>query len=183
VLQGALGPDRAASYAWPNRDTLLDTIAMQRPSSWLPKEYATYADLFLDCWREARAALAKKAGDDPAAWTWGRLADPVVFAHPLAGVPEAGARFAIGPIPASTGGSGETVNAGGAVSMRFIADLADWDRSRMGITLGESGDPGSPHWKDQLDAWRSVKTPAFPFSPRAVARATVEVQVLAPQGK
>jgi len=111
---------------------------------------------------------------------WGKIADPVVFAHPLAAVPDAAAPFAIAPIPASTGGSGETVNAGANVSMRFVADCADWDRSRQGIALGESGDPRSPHWKDQLDSWRAVKTPVFVFSSKAVAKATVESVMMKP---
>lgn len=181
ILDAALGPERGRAYGWPNRDTLIDKIAHDRPARWLPKEYASYDDLFLACWREGRAALAKKAGDDAAQLTWGKVADPVVFAHPLAGIPDAGAPFQIEPIPATTGGSGETVNAGPAVSMRFIADCADWDRTRQGIALGESGDPASPHWKDQLDAWRGVKTPAFPFSAASVARAAIEIQRLVPQ--
>lgn len=180
VLTAAVGANK--TYNWPSRDTLIDSIVSGRPAKWLPKEYASYDDLFLDCWKDGRAALAKKAGDDAANWTWGKVADPVVFAHPLGGA-DAGAPFLIDPIPASTGGSGETVNAGAAVSMRFIADCSDWDRSLQGIALGESGDPSSPHWKDQLETWRTVKTQVFPFSPKALAQATVEVQTLAPKRK
>ena len=64
--------------------------------------------------------------------------------------------------------------------MRFVADPSDWDRSRQGIALGESGDPSSPHWKDQLSDWRAVTTPTFPFSREAVARAAVATLVLVP---
>jgi penicillin amidase len=108
---------------------------------------------------------------------------PVLFPHPLGELPQAGTRFSIDPLPQATEGSSETVNAGMFVSMRFVADLSDWDRSRQGIALGESGDPSSPHWKDQLADWRSVTTRTFPFSREAVARAAVETQVLVPIGK
>jgi penicillin amidase len=64
--------------------------------------------------------------------------------------------------------------------MRLIADPANWDRTRQGIALGESGDPMSPHWRDQLDDWRAVTPKAFPFSPDAVKRASVGSVVLLP---
>lgn len=180
VLEAALGAERANGYHWPNRDTFIDGIVTTRPAGWLPKEYASWADLWLACWAEAREALAGEAGSDPDLWTWGRVGPPVTFPHALSERPAAGARFAIEPLPASTEGSSDTVNAGKSVSMRFVADTSDWDRSRQGIALGQSGDPSSPHWKDQLADWRAVTTPAFPFTRAAVARAAVETQVLTP---
>ncbi|TMQ63519.1 MAG: penicillin acylase family protein [Candidatus Eisenbacteria bacterium] len=183
ILEAALGADRAKEYQWPNRDTLIDQIATSRPAAWLPKEYSSYADLLLACWKEGRADLARRAGTDETQWTWGHVGRPVRFPHPLGELPQAGTRFTVDPLPKATEGSSETVNAGMFVSMRFVADLFDWDRSRQGIALGESGDPSSPHWKDQLADWRSVTTRTFPFSPAAVARAAVETQVLVPPGK
>lgn len=183
ILVAALGAKRAEAYQWPNRDTAIDALVTARPMEWLPKEYPTYADLMLACWKEAHTELAGSAGADESQWTWGRVGTAVRFSHPLEQLPGAGSRFAIDPLPNSTDGSGETVNAGVYVSMRFIADLSDWDRSRQGIALGESGDPSSPHWADQLSSWRAVKTPAFPFSSAAVARATVQTQILAPAAR
>jgi penicillin amidase len=180
VFEAALGAERAKAYSWPNRDTVIDTLVTARPVEWLPKEYSTYADFLLACWNDARTELAGSAGADDTQWTWGRVVPPIRFSHPLEQLPGAGSRFAIAPLPEFTDGSGETVNAGVYVSMRFIADLSDWDRSRQGIALGESGDPSSPHWADQLSSWRAVKTPTFPFSSAAVARATVQTLILAP---
>ena len=182
LLEAALGAERAKEYEWPNRDTLIDQIVTIRPDAWLPKEYPTYADLLLACWKEAHAVLVARAGADESGWTWGRVGRPVRFPHPLAELPGAGASFAIDPLPKATEGSSDTVNAGMSVSMRFIADLSNWDRSRQGIALGESGDPASRHWKDQLAGWRSVTTPAFPFSPEATASAAVAIQTLLPSG-
>jgi acyl-homoserine lactone acylase PvdQ len=50
--------------------------------------------------------------------------------------------------------------------MRFLADLSNWDNTRLGVALGESGDPSSPHWKDQLEDWLKVRPGALVFSIR-----------------
>src|SRR5436309_1398667 len=123
-------------------------------------------------------SLPRRAGPEQTSWTWGRVGRPVRFPHPLGELPSAGTRFSIEPLPKATEGSSETVNAGMFVSMRLIADLSDWDQSRQGIALGESGDPASPHWKDQLADWRSVSPRSFPFSPAAVCRAALGTDVL-----
>jgi hypothetical protein len=52
--------------------------------------------------------------------------------------------------------------------MRLIADPSNWDLTQHGISVGESGVPSSPHWKDQLDDWKAVTPRAFPFSEAAV---------------
>jgi acyl-homoserine lactone acylase PvdQ len=64
--------------------------------------------------------------------------------------------------------------------MRLITDLSNWDQTLQGITLGQSGRPSSPHWKDQLDDWRAVTPRVFPFSEAAVAKAVRETVFLEP---
>jgi len=152
----------------------------QKPPNWLPKEFKTYADLLRACYQDALAALKKSLGDDQASWTWGNLVK-TRFQHPLAGAPLIGTQFAIPPLPLNgAGGIGATVNVGGAVSMRLIADANDWDQTQQGVTLGESGIPSSPHWKDQLDDWRNVTPRIFPFSEAAVSKATQSTTILEP---
>jgi penicillin amidase len=124
--------------------------------------------------------LSKDYGADETKWTWGREA-LVRFPHPLAQVPLLGAQFQIPPVPQNGGvGRFPTVNRGSAVSMRLIADPADWDRTQQGITLGVSGVPSSQHWKDQLDDWRNVTPRVFPFTRAAVtaaARTTITLEL------
>jgi penicillin amidase len=182
ILTAALGTERAQVYSWANSATFIDRIITTRPRAWLPKEFDSYEALLLACYREARASLAKKLGPDESQWTWGRTGQ-VRFPHPLASAPLIGARFAIPPLPRNNDGSGRTVNAGAFVSMQFFADPNNWDNSRQGIALGQSGDPASPHWKDQLMDWRNVAPRAFPFTKEAVAAAARETLVLAPQTK
>lgn len=176
ILNAALGPDLARTYGWPEADVLIDRIVTDQPPDWLPKEFSTYADLLRASYEDARQALTKSLGEDESKWTWGAQTKSR-FTHPLALTP-LGLQFAIPPIPQN--GSGGTVNVGAAVSMRLIADTSDWDKTLNGIPLGQSGLPGSPHWKDQLDDWRNVTPRAFPFSKAAVEAATKEVVILTP---
>ncbi len=60
----------------------------------------------------------------------------------------------------------------------MIADPSNWDNSQHGLTLGESGDPQSPHYTDQLNDWRNVTPRAFPFSAAAVRRAAQQTLTL-----
>ena len=181
ILTAALGEDLVKIYQWSNFDTTLDRIISEQPKEWLPKEFTSYADLLRACYDDAVKALTKALGPDEAKWSWGEMVK-ARFSHPLAGAPLIGSQFTIPPFPQNgTGGlAGATVNVGSAVSMRLIADPLDWDKTQHGITLGESGLPSSPHWKDQLEDWRAVTPRAFPFSDAAVAKAAKETLVLEP---
>jgi penicillin G amidase len=180
ILTAALGPDLLKVYGWGNFEATLDRILNEQPKEWLPKEFTSYADLFKACYVDARQALTKNPGPDESKWKWGELFK-VRFDHRLAAAPLIGLQFAIPPLPQNGVGSlGATVNVGSNVSMRFIADPSDWDKSQHGITLGESGVPSNPHWKDQLDDWRNVTPRAFPFTKAAVEGATKETLILEP---
>ena len=177
ILNAALGPDLAKNYNWRESDVLIDKIVSDQPPDWLPKEFSTYAELLRASYADARQSLSNILGADESKWTWGGIAI-ARFPHALAQAPFIGAQFAIAPFPQN--GSDGVVNVGSGVSMRFIADTSDWDKTLNGIPLGESGLPASPHWKDQLDDWRKVTPRAFPFSKAAVETATKETLVLEP---
>ena len=180
VINAALGP-LASGYFWPETDVLIDRVIAEQPREWLPKEFASYADLLKASYEDARQALTKSLGADETKWIWGAQAK-ARFNHPLAQVPFIGAPYVIEAFPQNgTGGSGATVNVGASVSMRFIADVTDWDKSQNGIPLGESGMPNNPHWKDQLDDWRKVTPRPFPFSKAAIESATKETLTLTPK--
>jgi penicillin amidase len=171
VVASVVGPERANRYHFGNADTLIDRLIEERPREWLPKEFKTYAELL-------RACLT-----DETQWTWGREAR-VNFPHPLAGAPLVGKMFTVEPFPQRGSlSSFPTVNRGSSVSMRFVADTSDWDKTRQGIALGVSGLPTSPHWKDQLDDWRNVTPRLFPFTKAAVYAVGGEPLVLEPATK
>ncbi|MDX6612132.1 MAG: penicillin amidase [Blastocatellia bacterium] len=181
VLKAALGEQLFKTYVWPNSDLLIDRVVSEQPRDWLPKEFNNYPDLLRASYADARQALTKSLGADEAKWTWGAMS-PARFTHPLSSAPFVGAQFTITPFPQS--GTpfllGATVNVGAGVSMRLIADPSNWDKTQQGLSLGQSGLPSSPHWKDQLDDWRAVKPREFPFTDAAVANATRETLILEP---
>lgn len=180
IIKAAIGEELAKEYSWGNSGTFLDRLITEQPREWLPKEFILYADLLLACYADARAALTKRLGTDETQWTWGRYAQ-VSFPHPLARIPIIGQQFLIPPFPQSGAGANlTTVNVGRNVSMRFIADPGDWDRTEQGITLGQSGIPSDPHWQDQLEDWRRVTPRAFPFTRKAIERAIRETIVITP---
>jgi penicillin G amidase len=181
ILNDALGQERTKSFGWANFDTTLDKIITAQPGEWLPQEFKSYADLLRASHEDARQALTRSMGADESKWTWGNMVQ-ARFPHPLAAAPFVGLQFTIQPFPQQGSGFlvGATVNVGSAVSMRLIADPGDWDKSRQGITLGESGIPSSPHWSDQLADWRAVTPRVFPFSEAAIAKAAKETVLLEP---
>jgi penicillin amidase len=181
VLTAALGQELFRNYQWSNFDTTLDRLLKDQPAAWLPKEYASYADLMRASYDEAISNLTKGLGADETKWIWGEMAK-ARFPHTLGGAPLIGAQFTIPPFPQNgTGGLlGATPNVGSGVSMRFIADPGDWDKTQQGIALGQSGSPKSPHWSDQLADWRAVTPREFPFTEAAVSKATKETLVLEP---
>lgn len=178
VLIGTLGEGTTRRYAWANSGTFFDRIITTRPREWLPKEYDSYETLLVACYKDAQESLTKRLGAERSDWTWGRLVQ-VRFRHPLANAPLDGEEFVIPPIPQNGGAS--TVNRAGHVSMRYIADLSNWDNTQQGLPLGQSGDPGSPHWKDQLADWQAVTPRAFVFSKKAVTGAAKETLLLVPK--
>jgi penicillin amidase len=181
VLEGGIGPDLAKAYGFNNfMGTFTDRVLMERPPAWLPKEFKNYAELLRACYDDARALMMNDLGPDETKWTWGRF-QKMSFNHPLAGVPIIGQQFLIAPLPQN--GSPGSINVGQSVSMRFIADTSDWDNTRHSITLGESGNPKSPHWKDQLPEWQAANPRAFPFNDAAINAATKETIVLTPATK
>jgi penicillin G amidase len=181
ILAAALGEELIKIYGWSNFETTLDRLITEQPKEWLPKEFTSYADLLRACHNDARLVITKSLGEDESKWKWGEMVK-VRFQHPLAAAPLIGLQFTIPPFPQNgTVQLAPTVNVGAFVSMRMIADPGNWDQTQQGITLGISGIPSSPHWKDQLDDWRAVTPRAFPFSEAAIATATKETIVLEPK--
>lgn len=93
-------------------------------------------------------------GSDPSKWNYGRY-NLLNIQHPVGSrLPLVGSYFNIGPVQMS--GSSTTIKQTSTVlgpSMRFVADLGNWDGSWNNIDIGESGQILSRHYKDQWDAY------------------------------
>lgn len=178
-IANKIADDNKPAPAWIIRERIIDRTIRENLSRWLPSGLSQ-DQLFRSCDVSSRSTLAdpKRLGSDTSTWTWGRIWQSR-FPHPLAVAPLIGSQFAITGVPIS--GSGQTPNVGSNVSMRHIASPGNWDATRHVIPLGESGDPKSPHFRDQFEAWRNGTPMIFPFSKAAVTAAANEVWVLTPR--
>ncbi len=159
---------------------VFDRANREKLTRWLPAGFSTYGELYKACDVTIRASLAASTtyGADPNGWVWGKNWKSR-FAHPLAAAPLIGGQFATPSI--GIAGSGNTPNVGSSVSMRLIASPGNWDATRQVIPMGQSGDPRSPHFKDQFDAWKDGTPAIMHFSEAAITKATVRTLVLAPK--
>ncbi len=135
-------------------------ILGQRPSSFDPPEgWGAMMEAVLV---EAVDDLRRSGGSQPQGWRLGSLR-PLVFKHPLSKLPGFGRIFDIRPRP--VGGSLNTVAmsasdprqpwgpAVATATLRAVMDAGMPTRSRFALPGGQSGNPFSPHFRDQLSYW------------------------------
>ncbi|MDQ3489028.1 MAG: penicillin acylase family protein [Acidobacteriota bacterium] len=120
--------------------------------------------------KSAVEALKKTQGADQSQWRWGRM-HTRSFSHAF--VPA----FSL-PTVERSGGAG-TVAADGA-SYREIFDVANWDRSLVINTPGQSGQPGSTFYGNLLQEWADNKYFNLAFSKGAIEKAAAHRLTLTP---
>ncbi|MDD2922267.1 MAG: penicillin acylase family protein [Anaerolineales bacterium] len=136
----------------------------------------------------ALTAAVNELGADQSKWDWGDI-HTFTFAHPLGSVAPLAPIFNRGPYP--TGGNWNTVDSGAyypekAYAMglgpayRIISDTANWDASLSIIPSGESGQPFSPYYADQIQSWLAVKYHNLPFTMPAIKSAAAHTLNLNP---
>jgi penicillin amidase len=168
ILTGNLSAEKRANVFLPYEASFFDRLITEKPKEWLPKEYASYADLIKASETEARETISKQLGADETKWTWGARVKST-FPHPLEVAPLIGAQFKIEALPQNgSSGSGATPNVGSAVSMRLIATPGNWDLTRHGITTGNLATRnrriGKINWKAGITAIR--RFPVFKIGNR-----------------
>jgi len=124
--------------------------------------------------------LTGALGEDVSAWTWGGI-HRVRFRGQMARVPDLAELFTGGEAP--WGGDEQTIcqgmyEPGGdydvvvVPSWRQIIDLSDLDASVGTHTVGQSGNPASPHFNDLFPLWSTGQYHPLPFTRAAVEAAT-----------
>jgi len=159
VLQSVLGTDYTR-YQWSRSQVFLDRLLRERPPHWLPKEYADYDALLVAAAEAAAQAIEEQRRADgvedaasPQDWAWGHFTSLRIL-HPLARSGFLSQHLSITGLQQS--GTGSSVKQTGRTigpAMRFVADTANWDNSLMNLTVGQSGQFLSPHYRDQFLAW------------------------------
>ncbi|HLJ17878.1 MAG TPA: penicillin acylase family protein [Bryobacteraceae bacterium] len=155
--------DRAAPGGGQNYDdqmapAVIERLLRQRPKDWFPD----FDQVLLRCFSQAIAEGAKIQGSNVKRWDYG-FYNQLTIPQPVIGrLPLIGSYFNIGPVPMS--GSSTTVKQTTrrlGPSMRMVVDFSRWDRSLQNITIGESEQVLSPHYRDQWDAYYAGRS--FPM--------------------
>jgi penicillin amidase len=112
--------------------------------------------------RDALERVRTRHGSSPADWQWGKV-HQAHWRHPLS--PAGETSLDVGP--ASVDGGSDTLRNTGAgqpafaaasgAEYRLIVDFAEPDRFLAVQNVGNSGQPGSPHYADQFDDWLTGK--------------------------
>jgi penicillin G amidase len=183
VLKPRLGEDLYLHYyarrEWTNafQFHVLPTLLQFPTATWFGEDGREARDRLLrEALDAALAELTAALGEDMAGWQWGAL-HRVRFQGQLAMIPDLAELFtaAEGPL----GGDEQTVLQGMyepgssyeaiiVPSWRQVIDLGDLDASVGTHTVGQSGHPASPHFKDLYPLWSTGRYHPLPFSRKAV---------------
>jgi penicillin amidase len=181
VLKPKLG-DEFPSYRWPMSTTFLENVLRNRWPRWLPPGDADFNVTLVKSLEEGIERISQLVGSrDRSAWKWGQTI-PLIFRHRLSGsLPFLGRLLNTGPYPQS--GTATTVKQTTSTvgpSMRMVVDFSNFDGSVQNITLGESGQVLSPHYRDQFQAWYSGRSFPMLFRDAAVDAGAIHRLVLEP---
>jgi len=179
ILQPQLGDDTDL-YQW-RKVAFLQRILTERPARWLPSDYKSYDELLAAAADQAVLRLQERTKDkDPDDWPWKKF-NYLDMLHPIGREGLLKKLLSITDQPQSgTEYSPRAASRHHGPSERFAANLADWDRSIMVITGGESGQPGSEHYRDQFPYWFEGRAIYAPFSDAAEAKANKHSLTLKP---
>jgi penicillin amidase len=132
---------------------------------------------------ETIGQLVELHGPEASGWEWGTVR-PLTFKHPVGEKKPMDKVFNLGPFP--WGGDSNTIaqaavsfldptaNSPFVASMRMAVDVGEWDANRFILPGGQSGNPMSPHYDDQLDLYREGGAISIAWSAENMATALVE---------
>jgi penicillin amidase len=164
-------PGKSDLYSIQIAPSVVQLILEANSQGWFANQDEMLTKSLTDAIEQGR----KLQGGNVKRWNYGEFNKLTILQPVVSHVPVVGAWFNIGPAPMS--GSSTTVKQTTqrmGPSMRFVADLSDWDNSLNNITVGASGEVLSRHYKDQWEAYYSGQS--FPMRFRKIdAKATLTV--------
>jgi penicillin amidase len=179
ILEPLLGSDTEL-YHW-RKLAFLQRVLTERPARWLPAQFKNYDELLSAAADRAVERLEERTNkSDPEDWQWKRL-NYLDMLHPLGREGFLKKLFSLSDQPqAGTAYSPRAASRNFGPSQRFVANLADWDRSILLIPAGQSGQPGSEHYTDQFHYWLEGKPIYAPFSNTAEGKSKKHTLILHP---
>jgi penicillin amidase len=142
--------------------------------------------ILLTSLEDALDYLSKKISPDMNRWQYGQpLYHHVLIKHPLSNAVDDSTRKKLEAGPFARGGYGNTPgmttnsdNQISGASFRMVVDTKDWDSALFTNTPGQSGDPGSPFYKNLFGLWANDKYFPVYFTRKKVEESSVEKLVL-----
>jgi penicillin amidase len=179
ILEAQLGTD-AGKYHWRKLNFLQRTLT-ERPAKWLPAQYKNYDELLTAAADQAVKRLEERTKDaDIEDWEWKRF-NYLDMLHPLGREGLLKKLLSISDQPQSgTDWSPRAASRNHGPAMRFVANTANWDESIILLPAGESGQPGSEHYRDQFSYWLDGKPIYGPFSDAGEANTKKHTLTLKP---
>jgi penicillin amidase len=151
-------PGKGGIYDSMMAGPVIERLLRERPASW----FTDYDQLLLRALVDALEEGKRIQGRNAAKWDYGEYLQ-LDLPHPVGKqIPWVGSYLGIGPVPMS--GSSTTVKQTSrklGPSMRMAVDLGNLENSYQNITIGESGQFLSSHYKDQWDAYYAGRS--FPM--------------------
>ena len=188
-------PSSNAVYEFNMAAIAVERLLRERPPGW----FRDYDEMLLRALIDALEEGRRIQGRDVRRWQYGAWLRvgihnavlhqvPIIPKVPplwnspplmLDQLPFVGSYLNVGPVPMSgaTTSIKQTTRAL-APSMRMNADLGDWDRSLLNVTIGESGQILSSHYRDQWEAYYNARSFPMQFG-RVQVKSTLEFRVSA----
>jgi len=190
AAEWALGKGHSAltpeSIVFTRRTGHLSRLMTTRPDGWFPDGWDSEIE---DALSTVVQRLIDDRGNDTAGWSWGTVR-PLTFVHPVGERKPMDKVFNLGPFP--WGGDANTIsqaavsfldpvaNSPFVASMRMVVDVGEWEDNRFVLPGGQSGNPLSPHYDDQLDLYRFGGALSIAWSDKSVRSVVVEAMTLDP---
>jgi penicillin amidase len=183
ILEPRLGGD-LSGYNWPMRSTFLENVLNNNWTRWLPSGDADFHATLIRCLEEGVGRIPGLVGShDHDAWRWGDTI-PLTFHHPLGDVRFLGRWLNVGPfLQAGMGTTIKQTSPSVGPSMRMVIDFSNLENSVQNITLGQSGQVLSPHYRDQFEAWYHGQSLPMLFGDPVVEKGAAHKLVLEPEGQ
>lgn len=159
----ALG--RGATMLMPHsgfRPAQIGTLLREQPDGWFARPWTQVIAEALDT---VQQRLVERYGADPHRWSWGDVR-PLRYVHPL-GVRRPLDRIFNQPALPGIGDSTTIAQAGVdpreptadtffTPGLRMVLDIGNWSNCRWALPGGQSGNPISRHYDDQLHRFRTA---------------------------